>query len=324
MNNILYPPITPFNKGFLEVSNIHKVYYEQCGNKNGIPILFLHGGPGGGFLTRDRRYFNPEHYHIILFDQRGAGKSLPLFSLIENESKYLLEDIEKLRKYLSITKWAIFGGSWGSTLALLYCETFIENVLGLIVHGISLATKEESVWFYQRGACFLFPEEYDEFIDVIPKNERSDILRAYHSRLTSKDYKENLKYALAWTKWEMSTFSFEYKKESIDKALNPKNALALAQIECHYFINDCFLKKNQLIKNAFILKNSRIPIYIIHGRYDSVCPLNSAWELYKEIPDSNFCIVEASGHAPREPLIQTKLVHACDSLITDIKNKLNV
>jgi len=308
----MYPEIEPFNSGHLEVSSIHKIYYEQCGNKDGLPIVFVHGGPGGGISAHDRRYFDPKAYHIILFDQRGAGKSTPAFNLDENDTWSLVADMEKLRIHLGVDRWILFGGSWGSTLSLAYAETHIDRVRGMILRGIFTIRDEEIHWFYQSGASFMFPDVWEQYVAPIPEEERNDFVTAYYKRLTGNDEAQKLRCAKAWSTWEMATSQLKVNPENLKRAESDDWALAFARIECHFFINKGFMSPNQLIDNAHIIRKAKIPVTIVQGRYDVVCPAKTAWELYKQLPEAEFFFVDDAGHSAKEEGTTQKLVNACD------------
>jgi len=281
----LYPPINPYMHSFLKVSDIHSLYYEQSGNPEGKPIVVLHGGPGGGCDDWYRQFFDSKVYRIILFDQRGAGKSTPHAELQDNTTWDLVSDIEKLRNHLSIDKWHVFGGSWGSTLALAYAETHSDRVKALILRGIFTLRRKELLFFYQEGSSLLFPDHWDNFLAPIPEVERGDLMSAYHRRLTGSNYDEKLKCAKAWTTWEMATSRLMVDPEAIKRGEADEFALAFARIECHYFVNGGWFKKDgQLIDDAH--KVAHIPITIVQGRYDVVCPAYTAWDLHKAVPKS--------------------------------------
>ena len=307
---ILFPQIEPREKGFLRVSEIHTIYWERCGNPDGKKILVLHGGPGGGSQPRYRRYFNPEKFDIIQFDQRGCGRSTPFSELRQNTTNDLVEDIEKLRNKLKINYWHLFGGSWGSTLSIIYAIKNPSRVLSLTLRGIFLCRKFELLWFYQYGASEIFPEEFEEYISVIPTYERDDLIRSFYKYLTSSNSSLRSKAASAWTKWELST-SHLIKKQIENDQLNSFSD-AFARIECHYFINNIFLEDNFILKN---IKNiESIPTKIIQGRYDIVCPVRSAWDLNKKLKNSELSIVDNAGHSMSEEGISIKLIEAVKTL----------
>lgn len=312
----LYPPIEPYDTGRLKVSDIHELYYEECGNPDGQPVVFLHGGPGAGLVTDYRRFFDPHAYRVVLFDQRGAGKSTPHASLEENTTWHLVDDIERLRRHLGIERWLVFGGSWGSTLSLVYAETHPEVVRGLVLRGIFLCRPKEISWFYQEGAgaSAIFPETWEQYVSIIPPAERSDMLTAYHRRLTSDNEAVRLEAAKAWSIWEGSALTLLPNQKLLDEFSEPETALALARIEAHYFVNNCFFETdNYLLEN--IDKIRPIPSVIVQGRYDIVCPTMSAWELHKAWPEADLRIVPDAGHASTEPGIAAALVEATDRFI---------
>ncbi len=309
---ILFPEIEPSEKGFLEVSSIHNIYWERSGNPNGKKILIIHGGPGGGSQPRYRRYFNPEKFDIIQFDQRGCGLSKPFSELKENTTLDLIKDIEKLREKLKIDKWHLFGGSWGSTLSLIYAIEHPSRVLSLTLRGIFLCRSFELSWFYQYGASEIFPDEYEKYISVIPETSRNNLIKAFYEYLTSENIQLRKKASMAWTRWELST-SHLYKKEI---TMNPdsENSFsdAFARIECHYFINNIFLDDNYILNS--INKIKLIPTTIIQGRYDVVCPVRSAWDLHKKLKNSKLIIVPDSGHSMSERGITKELIKATNNL----------
>lgn len=308
-----YPPIEPFDSGFVKVSEIHSIYYEQVGKPTGKPILFLHGGPGAGFNSEHRRYFDPEFYRIILIDQRGCGRSLPSAELRENTTWNLVEDIEIMRVRLAIDQWLIFGGSWGSTLALTYSVTHPERVLGLILRGIFLCRDSEIQWFYQEGASQLFPDYWEKYLELIPPAERGNLVQAYHRQLTDNDPAIRLRAAKAWSQWEAATSRLLIDPVAVAEFEEPEKALAFARIECHYFINKAFFpESNFLLNQAHKLGN--IPGHIIQGRYDVVCPATSAWALHKAWPQAKLTIVPDSGHSATEPGIRRALLAATESM----------
>ena len=306
-----YPQIEPYNKGFMKVSEIHNLYYEEVGNPKGKPVVFLHGGPGGGVSPDHRRFFDPETYRIILFDQRGSGQSTPIAELRENTTWDLVSDIEKLREFLKIDKWVVFGGSWGSTLALTYAITHPERVKALILRGIFLCRPSEIKWFYQEGASQSFPDIWDEYLKPIPMNERHDLVAAYHKRLIHENRDVRLEAAKAWSKWEAATSRLYLDPKAVDEFDDPDYALSFARIECHYFTNNAFFKTdNWILEN--ISKIRHIPGFIVQGRYDVVCPAKSAWELHKAWPEAKFSIIADSGHAASEPGTRSALISAAD------------
>ena len=304
----LYPKINPYDSGFIN-GDEHNIYYEQSGNPNGKPAVFLHGGPGGGGSEDVRRFFNPDLYRIVVFDQRGCGRSKPHGCLEKNTTWDLVSDIENLRKKLSIEKWLVFGGSWGSTLSLAYAQAHPKSVSELVLRGIFLLRKEELHWFYQDGASRIFPEAWSGFLDIIDEDKRDNLMNAYHEIFKSKDKEKRLKAAVAWSKWEAATSSLSYKPSLVEEFSDPEFALAFALIENHYFINKgWFDTENQLIEN--IDKIRSIPAVIVQGRYDVVCPMKTAWELSKAWPEAEMIIAPSSGHTAFEKEITHALISA--------------
>ena len=312
LNKILYPEIEPNEKGMLEVSPLHSIYWERSGNPNGTSVLIVHGGPGGGSSPTYRRYFDPDKFNIVQFDQRGCGKSTPHSELQENTTNHLIEDIEKIRQFLEIDSWHIFGGSWGSTLSLIYSIQHTKKVLSLTLRGIFLCRKHELSWFYQKGASEIFPEEFDLYQSVIPLTERGDLIRAFHRRLTSQDRHERAKAAHAWTRWEMSTSFLIPKEVSINKAEYDNFSDSFARIECHYFVNNIFLDDNYILNNISRLRD--VPVSIVQGRYDIVCPMRSAWDLNKSLPSSKLYVINNAGHSIKEIGISEKLIELTKKL----------
>jgi proline iminopeptidase len=308
IDHILYPAIEPYQTGGLRVSPLHQLYYEQCGNPQGVPVLFVHGGPGGGCEPMQRRFFDPHAYRIVLFDQRGAGRSQPLAELTENTTPHLIADIERLREHLRIDRWLVFGGSWGSTLSLAYAETHPDRATGLILRGIFLCRPSEIQWFYQSGAHHIFPDLWEQYLAPIPEAERHDLVRAYYRRLTSDDRELQLAAAKAWSTWEAGTSKLLISQELRDRFERPDFALAFARIECHYFVHDSFLKPDQLLRDIDQIRH--IPGVIIQGRYDVVCPARSAWDLHRAWPEAEFHVVPDAGHSATEPGIAAKLIEA--------------
>ena len=307
----LYPEIEPFNTGFLKVSDLHTIYFEEVGNKNGKPIVFLHGGPGGGISASHRRYFDPKKYRIVLFDQRGCGKSTPFAELKENTTWDLVADIERIREHLKIEKWSVFGGSWGSTLSLSYAITHPEKVIDLFLRGIFLLRKKEIDWFYPDGCSKIFPDMWEDYKNHIPENERHDFVSAYHKRLTSPDMSIRKAAAKVWSIWEGSTSKLIFDPAMKEKFGGDEFADAFARIECHYFINKGFFSEdNFLLNNVHKIKNIRT--VIVQGRYDVVCPAESAWDLHKALPNSHLHIIPDSGHSLAEVGITSKLIEYTD------------
>ena len=311
----LYPPIEPYDSGMLPVSPVHTIYYEQCGNPEGQPVVFLHGGPGGGVVPDYRRFFDPAAYRVVLFDQRGSGRSTPHASLEENTTWKLVEDIEALRSHFGVETWHVFGGSWGSTLALAYAETHPSRVRSLALRGIFLCRPKEIRWFYQDGAGWIFPDVWEEYVKVIPEDERGDFVSAYYKRLTSDDPGVRLEAARAWSVWEASTSKLHPDQELIEDFGEAEFALAFARIECHYFMNNAFFPTdNYLIENVGKIRH--IPATIVQGRYDVVCPIKSAWDLHKAWPEADYRVVPDAGHSALEPGTRAALVEATDRFRT--------
>lgn len=307
-----YPEIEPYQTGRLKVSDIHELYYEQVGNPQGRPIVFVHGGPGGGVNPDQRRFFDPKHYRIIMFDQRGSGQSTPIAELRENDTWNLVADMEKLRTHLGIDQWLVFGGSWGSTLALTYAIQHTDRVLALILRGIFLCRPSEIHWFYQEGASQIFPDVWDEYLKPIPKEEQNDLVKAYYKRLTDTNYNVRLEAAKAWSKWEAATSRLIVSKEAIEEFDDPDSAMSFARIECHYFINNAFFETNNWILEN-ISKIRHIPGFIVQGRYDVVCPARSAWDLHKAWPEAKLMFSADAGHAAGEPANRSALVEFTDA-----------
>ena len=309
----LYPPIHENRHFYLKVDDVHEIYIEECGNQNGIPVVFLHGGPGAGCELYHRQLFDPEKYRIILFDQRGCGRSHPHASLENNTTQHLISDIEKIRNELGITKWVVAGGSWGSTLALAYAQSHPEAVSGMIVRGIFLCTPKELHWFYQEGASQFFPEYWEDFLEPIPYKEQDNLLQAFHKRLTGTNEIARMGAAKAWSLWEAHTASLQPNTSVLEHFSDPRNALSIALIEAHYFINKGFLEENQLLQNMDRIKH--IPAFIVHGRYDMICPINQAFDLHKSWPGSEFFLVQSAGHSASEQGITAALIKAGNDLL---------
>ena len=305
----LFPEIAPYRTGRLKVSPLHEIYFEECGNMQGKPVVLLHGGPGGGSNPLMRRYHDPERYRIVLFDQRGCGRSTPHASLEENTTWHLVEDIESLREHLGIERWQVLGGSWGSTLALAYAETHPERVTELVLRGIFTLRRAELEWFYQEGCSWIFPDAFADFARVIPPEERDDMIAAYHARLTAPDPEVQMEAARAWSAWEGKTLSLLPDAERVKRFSEDAYALAFARIECHYFINGGFFDSDdQLIATAHRLRAIRG--VIVHGRYDVVTPVKIAFDLAQAWPEAELRVVPDSGHAMTEPGIVHELVAA--------------
>lgn len=308
----LFPPIAPRQQYRIAVDPPHELYVEECGDPHALPVLFVHGGPGAGCEAYHRRFFDPARYRIILFDQRGSGRSTPHACLETNTTQHLVADMETLRTRLGVDRWVLFGGSWGSTLSLVYAQTHPERVLGLILRGIFLCRPQEIRWFYQEGANRIFPDYWQDFIAPIPESERHDLVHAHHRRLTGSDEDARLRCAKAWSLWEGRTSNLQPQKAVTDFFGSSHTALSLARIEAHYFVNDSFLESNQILRNAGRLRD--IPGIIVHGRYDVVCPLENAWELRRAWPQTRLEIVPDAGHSAMEPGTTSALVRATNEL----------
>lgn len=307
----LYPPRQPYNEGKLKVSDLHTIHFEESGNPEGKPIVLLHGGPGGGCPPFYRQYFDPEKWRLVMFDQRGCGQSKPHAELQENTTWDLVNDIEKLREYLNIHQWVVFGGSWGSTLSLAYSQTHPDRCKGLILRGIFMLRQKEIRWFYQEGASYIFPDAWEEYVKPIPINERDDLVTAYYQRLTSPDAQIRLEAARAWSIWEGSTSRLFPDLDLKQRFGIDAFAEAFARIECHYFINKGFIDpEDKLLLNIDRIR--KIPAVIVQGRYDVVCPMMSAWELHRAWPEAEFIVVADAGHSMSEPGIRTCLMEATD------------
>jgi len=306
-----YPPIEPYRTGRLDVGDGHSLYWEQCGNPDGKPAVMLHGGPGAGCSPGHRRQFDPERYNVTLFDQRGCGRSTPHASLDANTTWHLVEDIERLRGHLDIERWLVFGGSWGSTLALAYAQTHPDRATELVLRGIFTFRQTELDWLYQYGASEIFPDKWEEFLAAIPEAERGDLVAAYHRRLTGDDTAERLAAAKAWSKWEAETVTLLPDPHVIDEHTGDDFAIAIARIENHYMVNKGWLDEGQLIANAGRLKD--IPGVIVQGRYDCCTPPSAAWDLKRAWPEAELVIVPDGGHLFTEPGVLDGLIRAADS-----------
>ena len=308
-----YPALKPFNSGFLRVSPLHEIYYEESGNPKGKPVVFLHGGPGGGTDPKMRRFFNPKRYRIVLFDQRGCGRSRPSASLVDNTTWHLVSDIEAIREHLKIDRWQVFGGSWGSTLALAYSQKHPERVTELVLRGIFLVRRWELEWFYQDpgGAAALFPDLWEHYLAPLSAEEQQDCIRSYYKRLTSENPDTLLEAARAWSIWESALSYMRLNKDYVKRAGDADFAAAFARIECHYFINGAFLEReSQLLDDVHKIRN--IPATIVQGRFDVVCPMRSCWDLHKAWPEADLRIVPDAGHSAFEAGISRELVMATD------------
>ena len=304
----LFPSIEPYQTHSLSVADGHRLYIEECGQSDGLPVVFLHGGPGAGCESYHRRFFDPAVYRIILFDQRGCGRSTPHASLQGNTTAALVADMEAIRTLLGIDQWVVFGGSWGSTLGLVYAESFPERVLGLILRGIFLCRPGDIQWFYQAGASALLPDHWEGFVEPVAAAESGDLVSAYYRLLTGDDEIARLAAAKAWSLWEGLASTLLPKAAVTDHFAHSKTALSLARIECHYFVNNSFMLENQILRDATRLQ--KIPGIIVHGRYDVVCPLEQAWDLHRAWPQSCLQIVQDAGHSATEHGIVDALVAA--------------
>lgn len=307
----LYPEIEPYESGHLDVGDGHSVYWELCGNPDGIPAVFLHGGPGAGCGKDHRRLFDPARYKILLFDQRGCGRSTPHAGLDANTTWHLVADIERFRAMIGAEKWLIFGGSWGSCLALAYAQTHPHRVSGLILRGIFTLRREELLWFYQNGASWLFPDLWEGYLAPIPEDERDDLMAAYRKRLTDPDRAVQVEAARAWSLWEGQTLTLLPDEKIKAQHGDDDFALAFARIENHYFVNKGFFEEGQLIRDAGKLKD--IPGVIVQGRYDICTPIRTAWDLHRAWPEARFLEVRDAGHAYSEPGILHSLITATDA-----------
>ncbi|MAM89263.1 MAG: prolyl aminopeptidase [unclassified Hahellaceae] len=305
-----YPPIEPYETGMMDVGDGHSIYYERCGRRGGKPAVFLHGGPGGGCNAEHRRLFDPEHYDVLLFDQRGCGRSTPHAELEANTTWHLVDDIERLRKLAGAEQWLVFGGSWGSTLALAYAEKHPERVSELILRGIYTLTQPELDWYYQFGASELFPDKWAHFQAPVPESERGDMIAAYRRILTGDDRDAQLEAAKAWTIWEGETITLLPDEGMTSAFSDGRFALAFARIENHYFSHGAWLEDNQLMRDLHKLRN--IPAVLVHGRYDMPCPARYAYAMHQAWPEADFHLIEGAGHAYSEPGILDQLIRATD------------
>jgi len=309
----LYPDIEPYARHRLAVDEPHELYLEESGNPDGIPVLVVHGGPGGGCEDYHRRFFDAERFRIILMDQRGAGRSTPLAELEGNSTDTLVQDMETIRQFLGIDRWLLFGGSWGSTLSLVYAETYPERVLGLVLRGIFLCRPRDIHWFYQEGASRVFPDYWQDFLAPIPEDERHDMVTAYYRRLTSANELEQIQAAKAWSIWEGRCATLHPNPKVVGHFGHPHVAIALARIECHYFMNNAFLEPDQIVRDAGRLAD--IPGVIVHGRYDMVCPLDNALALHQAWPEAELHIIRDAGHSASEPAIVDALLRGVEEVV---------
>lgn len=306
----LYPPIKPYAQHTLAVQKPHEIYVEECGDPDGLPVLFVHGGPGAGCTQDDRRFFDPDRFRIILFDQRGCGRSTPHSCLENNTTDDLVKDMEAIREHLNIDRWMLFGGSWGSTLSLVYAQKYPELVMGLILRGVFLCRERDFNWFYQEGGVsHVYPDYWQEFLEPLSEQDRQgDLIKAYHKLLTGQDEVAKMSAAKHWSEWEASCATLKPSKSVFSRFTNPHTALSLACIENHFFMNDAFLKPNQILENSDKLEN--IPGIIVHGRYDMVCPLDNAYALQQVWNRTELHIIRDAGHSAAEPGITDALVNA--------------
>ena len=306
----LYPAIKPYATRFLQTDSVHQVYVEESGSPDGIPVLFVHGGPGAGCTEKDRCFFDPEKYRIILFDQRGCGRSKPHAELTDNTPDLLIEDMERIRKELGVEQWLLFGGSWGSTLALLYAQAHSKCVLGLVLRGIFLSRQQDYDWLYREGASRVFPDQWQHFLELIPENEQDNLLEAYYGRLFGDNELARMNAAKHWSLWEGNIATLRPNQELVDHFADPHLALSLSRIECHFFRHQCFLKENQILANMHRIAG--IPGVIVHGRYDMICPLDNAQALADHWSEADLQIIREAGHASCEPGTVDALVRATD------------
>jgi proline iminopeptidase len=306
----LYPALEPYSSDWLDVGDGHRIYYERCGTPGGKPAVFLHGGPGGGCSSEHRRLFDPARYDVLLFDQRGCGRSTPHADLQANTTWHLVADLERLRQLMGVPRWLVFGGSWGSTLALAYAQSHPEQVSELVLRGIYTLTAAELRWYYQFGVSEMFPDQWERFQAPIPEAERHDMMAAYRRRLTGEDEEVRLQAAQAWSSWEGATISLLPNASLVADCADPHFALAFARIENHYFVHQGWLEEGQLLRDADKLHG--IPGTIVHGRYDMPCPLRYAYALHQAWPQADFHLIEGAGHAYSEPGILDQLIRATD------------
>ena len=311
----LYPSIKSYQTHKIKVDEVHTLHIEECGNPDGAPVLILHSGPGAGCESVHKRLFDPEKFRIILFDQRGAGLSTPHACLVNNTTKHLIDDIEAIREHLKISKWFLFGNAWGTALSLLYAEEYPQNISGMILNCIFLARKQDINWFYKKGANAIFPDHWQEFLEYIPENERSNLMAAYSKRLNGNDELARMSAAKHWSLWQAKCASLQPHNNIIEHFSDPRFAIGLACIESHYFANNCFIEDNVILKS--INKIRHIPLFIVHGRYDMICPLENAWQLHRACPASELMVIRDAGHSLREPGV-------IDALILASKNILHI
>jgi proline iminopeptidase len=310
----VYPEIEPYRRGRLRVSEVHELYFEESGNPKGKPVVFLHGGPGGGTEARHRRFFDPNGYRIVLFDQRGCGRSTPHASIVDNTTWHLVDDMERLRRHLGIERWQVFGGSWGSTLALAYAQKHPQSVSELVLRGIFTFAEDEVEWFYRVGTRVFYPDAYAEFTGFLPVHERECLLRAYAERIAGHDREQQRLAARAWSQWECRVASLIPDAGLIDMCNDLRFTLAFARIESHYFRHKGFFDRDQQLLDSLV-RIVDIPAAIVHGRYDVICPVRNAWRLHARLPRSSLTIVEAAGHSANEPAIADALIRCTDAFV---------
>ncbi|PCJ23794.1 MAG: prolyl aminopeptidase [SAR86 cluster bacterium] len=315
---ILYPELKPYKRHQFKVSDLHELYLDEAGSADGIPILFVHGGPGGACDSSSRRFYDPAVFRIVTFDQRGCGRSTPHGELEENTTQDLIADIEAIRKYLEIDKWVLFGGSWGTTLSLLYAQLYPQHVRALILRGIFLCRQRDFDWLYKDGANRIFPDYWEEFVNFIPEAERDNLINAYHSRLLGEDELARMSAAKHWSAWEGNCSKLRPSSDLLAKFTKAHNALALSRIEAHYFVNRGFIDEDQILKNMSSI--AHIPGRIVHGRYDMVCPLENARSLHRQWPGSELQIVRESGHSASEPGTVDALIRATQDIAKEIES----
>lgn len=314
----LYPEIKPFARHRLSVDDLHELYLDESGDKNGIPVLFVHGGPGSGCEFDSRCFFDPEKYHIILFDQRGSGRSVPHAEIANNTLADLISDIEKIREFLDVDKWLLFGGGWGATLSLAYGEAHPERLLGMVLRGVFLGRRKDIAWLYQHGASAFFPDHWKEYLSAADAREEDDLVREYYRRVTGTDELARMAAAKAWSQWEAHCSTLHPNRKLMEHYGEPRRAIARARVGSHYFVNDCFLAEDQLIRDASRLAD--VPGIIVHGRYDMVCPLENAYRLHDAWPNTELYIIREAGHAATEPPIIDALVLATVNMARRIES----
>lgn len=315
----LFPDIKPNAQHRIAVDPPHELFVEESGNPDGIPVLVVHGGPGGGCEDYHRRFFDAERYRIILMDQRGAGRSRPLAEFVGNTTQNLVDDMETVRTFLGVDRWILFGGSWGATLSLVYAQSHPDRVLGLVLRGIFLCRPRDIHWFYQEGASRVFPDYWRDFLAPIPEGERGDLVAAYYRRLTSSNELEQMQAAKAWSIWEGRCATLHPNPRVVEHFGHPHVAIALARIECHYFMNNAFLEDDQIVRDAALLKD--IPGIIVHGRYDMVCPLDNALALSQAWPEAGLRIIRDAGHSASEPAIIDALMRGVDEVAAKLEGR---